>query len=109
MVLRCVEHLGILREDAICIGVLTTVEIRLVVAPVVLTAVSAVRDDLGLFRNDVKGRTTSTWNFEVASNVLAMRLWLIGAMREKIPLISGELSLSLCFCGRLGGGLRSNA
>ena len=109
MVFRRVEHLGILREDAIRIGVLTAIEIRLVVAPVVLTAVSAVRDDLGLFRNDVKGRTTSTWNFEVASNASAMSFRLVGAVREKILLISGELSFSLCFCSRLGGGLRSNA
>jgi len=81
LVLRSVEHFSILRENTIRIEVLSAIEVRLVVAPVMLSAISAVWNDFWLVWSDVSRRRASARNSEVTPNAFNLRLRFIGTVR----------------------------
>ena len=103
LVLGGIEHLSVLGVNTVGIGVLTSIEIGLVVTPVVLLTISAVRDDLWLLSDNVERLRATTGLSDAASDSsLANNLGLVGAVLEEVLLVGSELG----FRGRLSGGLR---
>lgn len=109
LVLGSIEHLSVLGVNTACIGVLTSIEIGLVVTPIVLPTISAVRDYLGLLSDKILRRRLTAGLLDVASDRLAVELGLrlISTVLEQVLLVGGELRFSSRLGGSLSGSLRS--
>lgn len=107
LVLGGIEHLSVLWVNTACIWVLTSIEIGLVVTPIVFPTISTVRDYLGLHSDKVLRCRLTAGLLDVASEWFAVELGLrlISTVLKQVLLVSVELRFSSRLGGSLGGSL----
>mmetsp|Transcript_35266 Transcript_35266/g.43130 ORF Transcript_35266/g.43130 Transcript_35266/m.43130 type:complete len:289 (-) Transcript_35266:180-1046(-) len=110
LVIRGVQLLGVLGVNTFGIRVLTSIHIGVVVTPVMVFTVLAVRVDLGAHGSDIFGRATTARRFKPASGTAGSLdlSCLVSTVFAKSRLISVESAKVLLIGGGVSCGTSSN-